>query len=912
MLKINKLFLVFLFLAFFVLPSQKANAEWWEGRGYTIIETDTIWRKTDNLFFTKKVVVVKGAKLTIEKGAIVRFGKEDIFVSSLDVIDGTIIAEGTQEEKIIFTANEEENGVYNIKFTTNADREASFFRYVEISNGGYLPQMVKNNKKILFINTALAEEGGVPAFQYSSGKIHMENCEFKNNIYGDISANGFFSFENLDYLEVVNSNFNGDASHSAINSSIYCYNEETEEECPDEFILKNNWYGDPNGPSGEVENDETNGARVIGSVVLDSWRKNDMIADPVIIIPGIMGSQEFFGEWKLDPVMRIYKNLISSLEKNGFEKGKNLFEFPYQWRNENSITAQDLHDKIQEIKNNTKISKVDLVAHSMGGLVARQYIEKLDQEENIDQLITLGTPHKGAPGSYLTWEAGEGFEDVIDKIIKKIFQVEAKHAGYDDLGKYIREKVLSVGELLPDYDYLYDVAIGEMKNYSNGYPKNEFLESLNDGDNLDKLDKVNFTNIIGDTNSDETMKKFRVVSSTVSGSWEHGMPENFNDLSSDQGIEYGQGDETVPLESAEGISVGETIKIDSAHNDLPTKAQCYAIEELTGKDDCDYVDTFSRIKSILTFGIFSPIDIQVIAPSGLKAGKNFATGEIYNEIDGAYYSGFDTENEFLTIANPENGEYKVIIEGTDNGEYKIEMAKISEDENGAVSEITGEINGTATEGTQEEKIVEVSEGKIDTGEGNNQDSMPPAIIISSPQNKNYPGDSNLEIIFLVSDNISQSEKIQTEIYLDNEKISLGYLDLSKLIPGKHKFKISAIDEANNKSEKEVEFSVDMNLNIFQNNVEKYYRAGLIKNKAEKNKLLAETNLIQNELKLLQMIKLNPFLNKKMKNLLITFIERDIDQQFDFMIKGISQDKNSYDLTIKKVIIADLNWIKNNL
>lgn len=39
----------------------------------------------------------------------------------------------------------------------------------------------------------------------------------------------------------------------------------------------------------------------------------------------------------------------------------------------------------------------DIVAHSMGGLVARWLVEKLGMSWRVDDLITLGTPHHGAP-----------------------------------------------------------------------------------------------------------------------------------------------------------------------------------------------------------------------------------------------------------------------------------------------------------------------------------------------------------------------------------------------------------------------------------------------------------------------------------------------------------------------------------
>ena len=64
---------------------------------------------------------------------------------------------------------------------------------------------------------------------------------------------------------------------------------------------------------------------------------------------------------------------------------------------------------------------------------------------------------------------------------------------------------------------------------------------------------------------------------------------------------------------------------------------------------------------------FSPADIVLIAPDGKKVGKDFATGQEINEIAGAFYSGFDTDDEYITIPDPLDGEYKFEIQGTGNG-----------------------------------------------------------------------------------------------------------------------------------------------------------------------------------------------------------------------------------------------------
>jgi pimeloyl-ACP methyl ester carboxylesterase len=50
-----------------------------------------------------------------------------------------------------------------------------------------------------------------------------------------------------------------------------------------------------------------------------------------------------------------------------------------------------------------KIKKLNIIAHSFGGLVARAYIEQLSGQDSIQRLIMLGTPNHGSPlADYLT------------------------------------------------------------------------------------------------------------------------------------------------------------------------------------------------------------------------------------------------------------------------------------------------------------------------------------------------------------------------------------------------------------------------------------------------------------------------------------------------------------------------------
>ena len=54
-------------------------------------------------------------------------------------------------------------------------------------------------------------------------------------------------------------------------------------------------------------------------------------------------------------------------------------------------------EKIARLVKRHDLPKIDIVAHSMGGLVARYYVKRLGGDRYVRSLITLGTPHHGTP-----------------------------------------------------------------------------------------------------------------------------------------------------------------------------------------------------------------------------------------------------------------------------------------------------------------------------------------------------------------------------------------------------------------------------------------------------------------------------------------------------------------------------------
>jgi pimeloyl-ACP methyl ester carboxylesterase len=108
------------------------------------------------------------------------------------------------------------------------------------------------------------------------------------------------------------------------------------------------------------------------------------------IIPGL---------WKIDGYTKVARRLITDLE---LRPGSNYFEFPYDWRRDNRVAARRLanfaQDRLQawQRESGSSEAKLVLVAHSMGGLVARYFLEVLGGWSQTRSLVTAGTPYFGS------------------------------------------------------------------------------------------------------------------------------------------------------------------------------------------------------------------------------------------------------------------------------------------------------------------------------------------------------------------------------------------------------------------------------------------------------------------------------------------------------------------------------------
>ncbi|HUC20970.1 MAG TPA: hypothetical protein VMR98_05790, partial [Candidatus Polarisedimenticolaceae bacterium] len=216
---------------------------------------------------------------------------------------------------------------------------------------------------------------------------------------------------------------------------------------------------------------------------------------PLLIIPGILGSlptttslaahlpRVFTGFWDrsyqsplvLDPVHHSYDALLRALETHGFVTDRTLFVFPYNWMQDNAVTANQLARKLFDIRQVCGCTQIDIVAHSMGGLIARNYITSSSYQNDVRNLIQLGTPNAGSVAAYEVWEGGATAlaPDSTSLFLNLVVAAVTDPGIAVSRTEMLRKAIPSIGQLLPVFDYLAG------RHYPLGYPANPFLESLN-------------------------------------------------------------------------------------------------------------------------------------------------------------------------------------------------------------------------------------------------------------------------------------------------------------------------------------------------------------------------------------------------------------------------------------------------
>lgn len=396
---------------------------------------------------------------------------------------------------------------------------------------------------------------------------------------------------------------------------------------------------------------------------------------PLILLPGLGASWSYEAmilsrekepeDWYMTPGIRIYDGLIQTFQNAGYEFGTNLFIFNYDWRKPIEKIADDLKNYIETTVHPPPETKIDLVGHSLGGMVARIYVQN-NSENPVDQLVTLGSPHKGAPKVYYLWEGADlnkalpSWQRIGAGILLHLYK-----KGFQNNVSALQGLVPVLKDLLPTFPYLRQD--GREKQFSEMHERNEWLEVLNNLPLPESLLRVLNTFVGIKENSTlrwiDVEKRSRL--DELLGKWVDGKPI---------GEEYGTGDITILDFSASLGNAGNTIELPELdHGDLVESVEGQeAIVDLLGLS-LTVIEPAPEIsyEPSLIFQLASPVNMTIYGPGGWQIGEG-----VINNIPDATYSPGD---KLIFIPGAIEGDYEIYVtpEG-EGGEYRLLMGLLTE------------------------------------------------------------------------------------------------------------------------------------------------------------------------------------------------------------------------------------------
>jgi hypothetical protein len=204
---------------------------------------------------------------------------------------------------------------------------------------------------------------------------------------------------------------------------------------------------------------------------------NNLIERPVVVVPGILGTKLINGTgdvvWgdrtsllhfgRLDrppassqPQLRpaglldeirmlgpfwtihFYDDLLTQLRGLGYEDGKSLFVFTYDWRDSNFDTSRRFAAWVNQ-KPDLIRGRFDVLAHSMGGIVTKIWLLQEGGASLVNQVIYMGTPFRGSMNALAT--LSDGWGDFVNLIAGDLDQIRSTMLSFP-----------SIYELFPSYD----------------------------------------------------------------------------------------------------------------------------------------------------------------------------------------------------------------------------------------------------------------------------------------------------------------------------------------------------------------------------------------------------------------------------------------------------------------------------
>lgn len=368
-----------------------------------------------------------------------------------------------------------------------------------------------------------------------------------------------------------------------------------------------------------------------------------------------------------DPSFDYLEGLISDLATNNYKLNQNLFLLPYDWRDKIEKNADVLlSKKINDILSSTTSPKLDVIAHSQGGLLIKRLLYDMPEyQSKINKLVFVGTPNLGSPKTVKILTYGDDLG--INKFgISLLEPLEIKK---------ISRNMPAIYQMLPSREY-FNHSPGYLGEYSYGpiFTSAKVINGFEDTKNSlkkpvynlnsDLIDQANTFHTTDFDNMDLSnsgIKAFNIMgceSPTLSQIY-------INGTGGKEDIKYAPGDGTVPLVSASNINGAQNFYFLNQEQIHSTMLTSDGIRQKIVNLIADTkIFTEGKITSNPALCVFkgkkvevhSPVDLHIYDESGNHTGPNSSGGFdyqikniAYDEIEHSKYAFLPDDGHSYTV-----------------------------------------------------------------------------------------------------------------------------------------------------------------------------------------------------------------------------------------------------------------------
>lgn len=371
------------------------------------------------------------------------------------------------------------------------------------------------------------------------------------------------------------------------------------------------------------------------------------------------------------------ERLIAELQSKSFSPAL----FPYDWRKSIESIAQDLKSKIDSLAPTGSGKKIDVVAHSQGGLVIKYLLyTQPEYRAKIGKLIFVGTPHLGAPKATKALLYGDAMG--VDLLGLGLDPQEIKRIG---------QNMPSVYELMPSEEYFNHIDVGylgttekvgflsgvEKINIYNYSATKQALKDKGLNSSLVDASQVFHNSELDNFNFDGTgIDAYNIV-----GCQDATIGRIFLRSNGKYRIEYVAGDGTVPLVSAKNVNTGHTYyALETEHGTMLTGSGTREqIESILGGSTDVATNNMTTNRSDCHFGgeqisAHSPVNLHIYDENGNHVGPTPNGGFDY-QIPHVQYDVLD-DQKFAFL--PPGHTYRIELPATAAGSFDFYATKIED------------------------------------------------------------------------------------------------------------------------------------------------------------------------------------------------------------------------------------------